>query len=243
MADPVCAIVGAGAGLGQALAARFAREGYTLALMSRSESGSAAALEAANAASGSAPHTYFSADATRPETLEQAFADVSARLGHVDVMIYNARGPYELREPLEMSYEDLQQIYQLEVVGAFAAAKAVMPAMIRHGSGSVIFSSATAALRGSGTNPLYAIGKFGLRALSQSLAKAYSRSGVHVVHVRLDCTLDVPEVRAWLGDKFDPEATSNCDDVAESYWAVHCQPKSAWSNEIEIRPYTEEWTY
>jgi NADP-dependent 3-hydroxy acid dehydrogenase YdfG len=117
-----------------------------------------------------------------------------------------------------------------------------MPGMIERGRGSVIFSSATAALRGSGTNPLYAIGKFALRALAQNLAKAYAKDGVHVVHVRLDCNLDVPLVREWLGGKFDPELTSNCDDVADSYWWVHQQPRSAWSNEIELRPYTENWT-
>lgn len=242
MSNIVCAIVGAGDGLGQSLARRFAAESYTVAVLSRSEAGSAAALAAAKAA-GDAPHAYFRADATQPDSLSDALEQIAASLGDIEVLIYNARGPYELREPLEMSYEDLNEIYQLEVVGAFAAAKAVMPAMIKRGRGSVIFSSATAALRGSGTNPLYAIGKFGLRALSQSLAKAYARDGVHVVHVRLDCTLDVPEVRQWLGDKFDAELTSNCDDVAQSYWWAHQQPKSAWSNEVEIRPYTEDWTY
>jgi len=147
------------------------------------------------------------------------------------------------KPPLDMSYEELRDIYEIEVVGAHAAARAVMPAMIERGNGTVIYSSATAALRGSGTNPLYAIGKFGLRALSQSLAKAYARQGVHVVHVRLDCALDVPIVRKFYGDKLKTEDMSNTDDVAESYLWVHRQPKSAWSNEIEIRPYTEDWTF
>lgn len=240
MTQPVCAIVGAGDGLGQALAARFAAEGHDLALLSRNPAGSAAALAAAEKAAPGGKHRYISADATKPEALEAALGQID---GEVDVLIYNARGGYQLRDPLSMSYADLDEIYQLEVVGAFAAAKAVMPAMIERGRGSVIYSSATAALRGSGTNPLYAIGKFGLRGLSQSLAKAYAKDGIHVVHVRLDCALDVPLIRDYMGDKFDPELTSNCDDVAESYWWVHRQPKSAWSNEIEIRPYTETWTY
>lgn len=240
MTQSVCAIVGAGDGLGQALAARFAREGYNVALLSRTAAGSAVALAAANKAGPSGTHSYIAADATAAEGLEAALGQIA---GEIDVMIYNARGGYELRAPLDMSYADLDNIYRLEVVGAFAAAKAVVPAMIARGRGSVLYSSATAALRGSGTNPLYAIGKFGLRGLSQSLAKAYAKDGVHVVHVRLDCALDVPAVRAWMGDKFDAELTSNCDDVAESYWWVHQQPKSAWSNEIELRPYSENWTY
>ncbi len=114
--------------------------------------------------------------------------------------------------------------------------------MRERGRGSVLFSSATAALRGSATHPLYAIGKFGLRALSQSLAKAYSKDGVHIVHVRLDCDLDVPLMRGYHGDSFNPEAAANTDDVADAYWWAHQQPRSAWSNEIELRPYTEVWT-
>lgn len=242
MSAPVCAIVGAGDGLGRALAARFAREGYTLALLSRSAAGSEAALGAARHAAPGLEHAYHSVDATQPEALQGALERVAAEVGEIDVLIYNARGGYTLREPLDMGFDELEDIYRLEVIGAFAAAKAVMPAMLQRGRGSVLYSSATAALRGSATNPLYAIGKFGLRALAQSLAKAYARRGVHVAHVRLDCTLDVPQVREWLGEQFDVEQTANCDDVADTYWWVHRQPRSAWSNEVELRPYTETWT-
>ena len=115
--------------------------------------------------------------------------------------------------------------------------------MIKRSRGSIFFSSATAAYRGSRTHPLYAIGKFGLRALSQSLTKAYAKDGVHIVHVRLDCDLDVPYMREAYGDKYDPATLASPSDVAESYWLTHLQPQSAWSNEIELRPYTEVWTY
>jgi NADP-dependent 3-hydroxy acid dehydrogenase YdfG len=142
-----------------------------------------------------------------------------------------------------MTYAELEQTYRLEVIGAFAAAKAVMPGMIRRGRGSVLFSSATAAFRGSADNPLYAIGKFGVRALAQSLAKAYAKNGVHVAHVRLDCSLDAPAVRKVFGENIDKELLANTDDVAASYVWLHQQPKSAWSNEVELRPYTEKWTY
>ena len=109
--------------------------------------------------------------------------------------------------------------------------------------GSVFLSSATAAFRGSGTLPLYAIGKFGLRALSQSLTRAYAKHRVHIVHVRLDSDLDVPVTRAAYGERYDPENLASPDDVAQSYWLAHLQPKSAWSNEIELRPCTEVWTF
>ena len=205
MAQPVCAIVGAGEGLGRALAARFAGEGFDIALVSRSAEGSRAARQAAEAAAPERTIRYFAADAIRPESVEQALASVVSGMGAVEVLIYNACAGFTRRDPLDMTYAELEETFRLEVVGAFAAAKAVLPAMRERGHGSVLFSSATAALRGSATYPLYAIGKFGLRALSQSLAKAYAKDGVHVVHVRLDCDLDVPLVRERLGDRFDPE--------------------------------------
>ena len=243
MSRPVCAIVGAGEGLGRSLAAKFAGEGFDIALVSRTEKGSRAAADAAGAANERARVRFLAADATEPRSIEQALATVAREMGEVQVLIYNARGGFTRCEPLAMTYAQLEDIFHVEVVGAFAAAKAVIPAMRERGSGSVLFSSATAALRGSGIVPLYAIGKFGLRALSQSLAKAYAKDGVHVVHFRLDCDLDVPLMRELYGDQYNPEALADPDAVAETYWWAHRQPKSAWSNEIELRPHTETWTY
>ena len=243
MSRPVCAIVGAGEGLGRSLAAKFAREGFDVALVSRTEKGSRAAADAAGAANEQARVRFLAADATEPQSIERALATVAREIGEVQVLIYNARGSFTRCEPLAMTYAQLEDIFHVEVVGAFAAAKAVIPAMRERGSGSVLFSSATAALRGSGIVPLYAIGKFGLRALSQCLAKAYAKDGVHVVHFRLDCDLDVPLMRELYGDQYNPEALADPDAVAETYWWAHRQPKSAWSNEIELRPHTETWTY
>ena len=243
MSRPVCAIVGAGEGLGRALAVRFAGEGFDIGLISRSREGSAAAAEAAVSADPEAKVDFFAADARQPETVERALNDVASAIGEVEVLIYNARGEFARRDPLDMTYAELEEIYRVEVVGAFAAARAVLPAMRKRRAGSVMFSSATAAFRGSATHPLYAIGKFGLRALSQSLAKAYSKDGVHVVHMRLDCDLDVPLMRKLYGDNYDDAHLADPDAVAQTYLWAHKQPKSAWSNEIELRPHTESWTW
>lgn len=243
MRKPVCAIVGAGEGLGRALAGKFASRAFDIALISRSETNSSAAIDAASASAGKANVKFFAADATQPETLEAALATVAHDMGEIDLLIYNVRGTFPRCEPLDMSYAALEEIYRVEVIGAFAAAKSVLPNMISRSRGSVFFSSATAAFRGSSTHPLYAIGKFGLRALSQSLAKAYAKDGVHIVHFRLDCDLDVPIMRDIYGDNYDPAKLTNPDDVAQTYWLTYQQPKSAWSNEVEIRPHTEVWTY
>lgn len=239
----MCAIVGAGEGLGRALAAKFASEGFKIALISRSEASCVAAIESIKAANDMAVVRFFSADATKPETMESALSAVVSDMGEIDVLIYNARGNFTACAPLDMSYAALEDNYRVEVVGAFAAAKSVLPSMINRSCGSVFFSSATAAFRGSSTFPLYAIGKFGLRGLSQSLSKAYAKDGVHIVHFRLDCDLDVPVMRDLYGDKYDPGKLASPDDVAETYWLTYLQPTGAWSNEVEIRPSKETWTY
>ncbi len=243
MTKPVCAIVGAGEGLGRALAATFARREFDIALISRSEANCAAAIKAVAATASAANVRFFSADATRPETIESAVAAINGEIGEIDLLIYNARGAFTACEPLDMSYAALEDIFRVEVVGAFAAAKSVLPGMIKRSRGSIFFSSATAAFRGSRTHPLYAIGKFGLRALSQCLAKAYAKDGVHIVHFRVDCDLDVPIMRELYGDQYDSEKLADPNDVAETYWLTYQQPRGAWSNEVEIRPHTETWTY
>ncbi len=236
----ICAIVGAGEGLGAALAERFARGGYDIALISRSEESCAAARNAVRAGRPTTRVWHRSADATQPASLERTLSSLSADIGPIDVLIYNVRGEFTKCDPLDMTYDRMEDTFRLEVVGAFAAAKALLPEMRARGHGTFFFSSATAAFRGSATHPAYAIGKFGLRALSQSLTKAYAKDGVHIVHVRLDCDLDVPIMHGIYGatrDQADPK------DVAETYWLTLQQPKGAWSNEVEIRPHTETWTY
>lgn len=242
MSRSVCAIVGAGEGLGRALAAKFATQGFDIALISRSEANCAAAIESVKAAKDTVQVRFYSADASKPETLESALTTVVRDLGEIDVLVYNARGEFTACAPLDMSYAALEDIYRVEVIGAFAAAKSVLPSMINRSRGSLFFSSATAAFRGSGDYPLYSIGKFGLRALSQSLTRAYAKDGVHIVHFRLDCDLDVPIMRDLYGDRYDPEILARPEDVAETYWLTHLQPTGAWSNEVEIRPSKEVWT-
>jgi NAD(P)-dependent dehydrogenase (short-subunit alcohol dehydrogenase family) len=240
MTRPLCVIVGAGEGLGRALAAKFASEGCNLALVSRSVEGSRGARQAAQAEG--ARVGFFTADATRPETIETALGAASDSMGSVEVLIYNVRDSFVRCEPLEMTYDQLDAVFRIEVMGAFAGAKAVLPGMRERGQGTILFSSATAAFRGSASHPLYAIGKFGLRGLSQSLAKAYAADGVHVAHIRLDCDLDMPLMRESYGDAYKPGLLADPAAIAETYWWVYRQPKEAWSNEVEVRPFTESWT-
>ena len=241
MCRSICAIVGVGEGLGKALAIKFANEGFDIAIISRSEVNSMPAIQAASDAKSDVH--FIEADANNPKSVEGALNKIMTDMGKIEILIYNCRGEFKACAPLDMTYQELTDIFKLEVVGAFAAAKAVLPKMIENSNGSIFFSSATAAFRGSGSYPIYSIGKFGLRALSQSLAKAYSKDGVHIAHFRLDCDLDVPYVRnsTVLNDR--EKILANPNDIALCYWLTHQQPKGAWSNEIELRPNQEIWTY
>jgi NAD(P)-dependent dehydrogenase (short-subunit alcohol dehydrogenase family) len=238
----VCAIVGAGEGLGASLARVFASQGCDIGLISRTPAGTATAHAAATEANTGVRVERVQADASDPESLKAGLARVAVALGPVDILIYNVRGAIAFRRPLDVSCDELRDILEIEVIGALAATQAVLPSMIERGRGTILYSSATAALRGSATGLLYSTAKFGLRGLSQSVAKAYAPQGVHVAHVRLDCALDVPIVREMMGKDYRPELTANTDDVARTYWWVHQQPRSAWSNEVELRPFTENWT-
>ena len=130
MSKPLCVIVGFGEGLGRALATKFASCGFDLALISRSKKNSAAAADAVAKANGTSRVRLFFADVTRPETLESTIATIDQEMGEIDLLIYNVRGHFAACEPLDMSYDALENVYREEVVGAFAAAKAVLPGMI-----------------------------------------------------------------------------------------------------------------
>ena len=197
-----CVIVDAGEGLVVAMAARFARGGrggYDIGLVSRNESGSAAACAAARSAREETRVLFRQGDADCHETIEQVLPALGQEIGDFELLIYIVRGAFTGCAPLEMTAETLEAAFRVEVVGALSASKTVLSAMRAHNRGTIFFSSATAAFRGSASHPLYSISKFGLRSLSQCLSKAYAADGVHFVHVRLDCDLDVPITRGLFG--------------------------------------------
>jgi short-subunit dehydrogenase len=241
--QPICTIVGAGEGLGRSLAKKFASEGFDIALISRSESTAEPILEMIQQENTKVTARFIAADVTETKSLESAFSKIQTDWGEVSTLLYTARGEFIAYEPLDLPYEVLEKIFQIEVMGPFVAAKAVLPSMIERQQGHIFFSSATAAFRGSAKYPHYAVGKFGMRALSQSLAKAYAKDGIHVAHMRLDLDLDVPLMRDIYANSDHEPNLVDPDDVAQAFWLTHQQPKTAWSNEVELRPFTEAWTY
>ncbi len=235
--SPVAVVVGVGPGLGHALAVRFAREGFRVALVARHEESLRATKTTIEGASGFAK--TFLADVSDEQSVRDTFQRIHEELGPTDVLLYNA-GVFQLGGLLEISSRDLEQAWRVSCLGGFLAAQAVVPGMLERGGGTVIFSGATASLRGSARFAAVAVGKFGLRALAQSLAREFGPKGIHVAHVVIDGQIDSPRVRASLPDR-DPKTFLDPAAIAETYWRLHDQDASAWSQEIDIRPSVERF--
>ncbi len=236
-ASKVAVVVGVGPGLGAAVARRFAREGYAVALMARGQ-GKLAPVEEAIRAEGGAPLSVPT-DASDPASVAASFARVRDELGPVGVLVYNA-GAFTMGGIADISPSELEASWRANCFGAFLAAREVVPAMVAAGRGTVLFTGATASLRGGARFACLAVGKFGLRALAQSMARELGPQGVHVAHVIIDGQIDTPRLRAMQPDReastlLAPEA------IAETYWQLHQQHPTAWTQEIDLRPAVEKF--
>lgn len=235
--QPCTAIVGAGPGLGAALAGRFACEGHSVALLTRS-SGHRESIIAGIRADGGNAHGY-DCDASKPESVAAAFEQVRATLGDPEVLVYNA-GLFTVGGLLELSPAAFENAWRVNCFGAFLAAREVVPAMLKRDRGTLLFTGATAALRGGARFAGLAVGKFGLRALAQSLAREFGPEGIHVAHVVIDGQIGSAAAR-----QRDPERSIDAflapEDIADAYWQLHTQPRSAWTLEQDLRPYGEHF--
>jgi NAD(P)-dependent dehydrogenase (short-subunit alcohol dehydrogenase family) len=224
-------IVGAGSGLSASLARLFAHEGMTVALAARdTEKLSALAAETGAIA--------LACDASDAAQVERLFSSVDARLGTPSVVVYNAgrrvRGPVETLDPAEV-----QRAWMVGCFGGFLVAQQTVRRMMKAGRGTILFTGATASVKGFAQSAGFAMGKFALRGLAQSMARELAPKGIHVAHIVIDGGIassyaKSPEERA--SDRFlDPDA------IAREYLHLHRQHRSAWTWELELRPYTENF--
>ena len=237
MNGKVAAVLGVGPGLGGAVAWRFAREGFAVALMARSEESAAPAKQEIEGGGGTA--LPVGADATDPASVEAAFGRVREELGDPEVFVYNA-GAFQMGGILEISPEKFDECFKANCAGAFYAAQQVLPAMVEAGRGTVLLTGATAALRGGARFSALAVGKFGLRALAQSMAREFGPQGVHVAHVVVDGQINTPRVRGMVGEREEHTMLSP-DAIAETYWRLHLQDPTAWTLELDLRPAVESF--
>ncbi|MEL7039421.1 MAG: SDR family NAD(P)-dependent oxidoreductase [Cyanobacteria bacterium J06592_8] len=237
MVAPVAVILGVGSGLGSAVARQFARQGYAVALMARTLEHLAPIEQEIKQLGETA--ISVEVDATNSVKVAEAFAEVRATLGTPEVLIYNA-GMLQIGGILELTPEQFEQSWKVNCLGAFLATQQVLPGMVEQAKGTIIFTGATAAIRGSARFSALAVGKFGLRALAQSLAREFGSQGIHVAHVIIDGLIDTPRVREMF-----PQREANTlilpDAIAETYWQLHQQSPTAWTLELDLRPATEKF--
>jgi len=233
----VAAVLGVGPGLGAAVAQRFAREGFTVGLMARGEESLAAAREEVEGSGGTA--LAVTADATDAASVASAFDRVLEELGEPEVFVYNA-GAFQMGGILELSPEQFDDCFRANCSGAFYGAQQVLPAMVERGRGTIILTGATAALRGSARFAALATGKFGLRALAQSMAREFGPQGIHVAHVLIDGQINTPTLREAQPDR-EESTTLSPEAIAEAYWQLHAQDSTAWTLELDLRPALESF--
>jgi len=233
MKVPVCVIVGAGPGNGAAFARQFSRAGYHVALLARRrEPLDALAAEIADARA-------YPCDATDPGDTERVFAAIRRDLGEPQTLIYNASSR-EFGDLDATSPDGFECAWRVNAYGLLLAAQQVVPAMRAAGQGNIIVIGATASLKGAAGFVAFGAAKAAQRSLAQSLARQLGPQGIHVSYVIIDAVVDLPGARAMLPEAPDSFFAKPAD-IAESVFFLARQPRSAWTFELDLRPFGERW--
>jgi NAD(P)-dependent dehydrogenase (short-subunit alcohol dehydrogenase family) len=223
-------IVGAGNGLSASLARRLVREGVRVALAARNTE-KLADLSAATGAQA------FACDVADPEQVSRLFEEVDGRVGAPDIVVFNAaaraRGSLVELEPA-----DVANALAVNAFGGFLVARQAVRRMLPKRNGAILFTGASASIKGYAQSAPFAMGKFALRGLAQSMAREFSPQGVHVAHFVIDGAIRNPG-RSEPPEK--PDSMLDPDAIAETYLHVLAQPRSAWTWEIELRPWSEKF--
>lgn len=230
----VVAVVGVGPGLGFSIARRFAREGYSVVVLSRTYEKLARLVVQLMALERTAHVSAISIDCSDPQSVRDAFESVRS-IGVVEVLVYNVNVQLSCPLPhfLDINPESFQQSLTLPSLGAFHSVQQVLPGMLQRRRGTILFTGAMASTQGEAGSAELACGKFALRALSQCLSKEFQSQGIHVAHIILDGVVRCNRSEGIIGQPFlDP------DGVAEVYWQIHMQQPSAWTQELDLKPFS-----
>jgi NAD(P)-dependent dehydrogenase (short-subunit alcohol dehydrogenase family) len=238
-----CLVVGAGDGLGAAIARAFAAEGYTACLTRRGRNlAQVQALAAQIVASGGRAHG-FGVDARVESELTALFAKIEAEIAPLDVVVFNigANVRFEVAETTTQVYS---KVWEMAALAGFFTGREAARVMSPRGKGTILFTGATASLRGRAGFSAFAGAKHALRALAQSLARELGPKGVHVAHIVVDGPIEGDFIRGLYPD-FDARLANDeilkTAEIAKNYVWLHNQHKSAWTHEMDLRPWREEW--
>jgi NAD(P)-dependent dehydrogenase (short-subunit alcohol dehydrogenase family) len=243
-ADPargVALVVGAGDATGGAIARRFARGGYTVCATRRSVEKLQPLLEQVRAEGGVAHG--FACDARNEDEVGALYDDIEARLGAIEVMVFNigANAPASILEETARKYF---KIWEMACFAGFLNGRKAARCMAPRGRGTILFTGATASLRGSANFAAFAGAKHALRALAQSMARELGPRGIHVAHVVIDGAIDTEFIRENFPERYalkEQDGILNPEHIAQNYWMLHLQPRDAWTHELDLRPWIEKF--
>ena len=246
---PVCLVLGAGAGIGGTVGARFAKEGYHAALCRRTDTEGLKRLVDNIKNDGGSASGYL-LNAVEPDSIEDRVADIEANIGPIEVVVYNLGAQVGNRSLQDTSYKTFEMGWRMATFGLFRVASAVCPLMEERGSGTILVTSATAAVRGNAGQHSHAAAMGGRRMLCQSLSAELSAKGIHVAHIVVDGSVDAPDT---LGKMLGPEAFAKLREtrgnehdglmlpakIADTYFHIAQQHRSTWTHELDMRSFTD----
>ncbi len=241
MTNPAALIIGAGDALGGAIARRFAREGFTACVVRRNADKLAPLVDAIRAEGGEA--VPFGVDARKEEQMVELVERIERGHGAIEVAVFNigANVRFPIRETTSRVYF---KVWEMGCFAGFLMGREAAKAMVPRGRGTILFTGATASQRGRDGFAAFAGAKHALRALAQSMARELGPQGVHVAHTLIDGAIDTAFIRDNFPERYALKAKDGIldpDAIAENYWQLHRQPRSAWTHELDLRPWREAW--
>jgi NAD(P)-dependent dehydrogenase (short-subunit alcohol dehydrogenase family) len=237
----VCLVVGAGDATGGAIARRFAREGY-IACVTRRSADKLQPLVAQIAQDGGRA-VAFGSDARQEEQMVGLVAQIEREVAPIEVAVFNvgANVRFGITETTAQVY---RKVWEMGCFAGFLMGREAARVMLPRGRGTIIFTGATASLRGREGFAAFAGAKHALRALAQSMARELGPKGIHVAHPVIDGAIDTEFIRSNFPERYamkEQHGILNPDSIAEAYWQIHRQPRDAWTHEIDLRPWMEPW--
>lgn len=229
----IAVVAGVGPGLGRALCERFAAGGMQVAMLARSVD------RLKDLAAGNDRLHALRCDVADADSVTAAFARIAAELGPPELVVFNA-STFRRAGITELEPAELERCWRVGCLGGFLVGQAAARLMRPRRSGTILLTGATASRRGGLGFAAFAIPKFGLRALAQSMARELGPEGIHVAHVIIDGQIRSPRYEPLLAER-GPDSLLEPTAIAETYWQLHRQPRSAWSLELEVRPWVERF--
>jgi len=244
-ARKVALLVGAGDAIGAAVARRFAKGGYTVCICRREAAKSQALVDELTSA-GLEIHA-FGVDARQEAEVQALFARVEKEIGPIEVCLFNAGS--NVNKPLIETTEKLFfKAWELACYAGFLVGREAARVMVPRGRGTILFTGATASLRGGKGFAAFAAAKFGLRGVAQAMARELGPKNIHVVHLIIDAAVDSEAIHARMraasgieAKDIPPDSLTKTASIAEAYWFAHLQSRDGWTHELDLRPAAEKW--